>query len=79
MAVSVTILHLRGLCSLLLTLFSAFVAYTSEVYEAFAKSKGFSPQTVDIGDGTIGCWIGDKHADTVLLWFHGTLWLIKSL
>ncbi|KAI1443132.1 Alpha/Beta hydrolase protein [Annulohypoxylon stygium] len=51
--------------------FQATNPSTIEVYETFAKKQNFKPDTVELPDGSLGCWIGDKNADTVLVWFHG--------
>ena len=44
---------------------------TNVVYETFAKSKGFTPQTVTLDHGALGHWIGNKDAKNVLLYYHG--------
>ncbi|KAI1130677.1 Alpha/Beta hydrolase protein [Nemania abortiva] len=51
--------------------FHALLPTTSENYTNYAKRKGFKPEMADIGDGTLGCWIGHQDADTILVWFHG--------
>ncbi|KAK2801410.1 hypothetical protein FQN51_005304 [Onygenales sp. PD_10] len=44
---------------------------TDKTYEAFAKSKGFSPETIKLEHGGLGHWIGNKDAKNVLIYFHG--------
>ncbi|KAI1967634.1 hypothetical protein LOZ53_003631 [Ophidiomyces ophidiicola] len=46
---------------------------TSSVYKDFAKANAFTPQTVDLVDGSQGHWIGNKDAKNVVVYFHGTL------
>lgn len=29
-------------------------------------------EVVDLSDNTRGAWLGDKSADTIILWLHGT-------
>jgi alpha/beta hydrolase fold len=41
------------------------------VYETFAKAKGFTPQTVTLNHGALGHWIGNKDAETILVYYHG--------
>jgi len=50
---------------------------TVEAYDAYAKRKGFTPDKVTLKDGTIGCWFGDKSAETVAVWFHGTVAIMR--
>ncbi|KAI1380453.1 Alpha/Beta hydrolase protein [Hypoxylon crocopeplum] len=57
--------------SITLRQYQAIFPLTVEAYEASAKARGFKPEIVEIGDGTLGCWIGDNNAKTVLIWFHG--------
>jgi hypothetical protein len=46
---------------------------TVDIYKAFAKSKNIVPEVVKLEKGdTVGCWLGEKNADTILIWFHGT-------
>jgi hypothetical protein len=42
-------------------------------YASAAKTKGFSPETVTLDDGTKAHWIGKPTAETVLLYLHGML------
>ncbi|KAK8918010.1 putative carboxylesterase 6 [Metarhizium anisopliae] len=44
---------------------------TEQVYEQYARAAGFKPQTVSLGHGAKGHWVGDKHAKNVLIWYHG--------
>ncbi|KAK3324609.1 Alpha/Beta hydrolase protein [Cercophora scortea] len=51
----------------------ALAPSTTEAYEQVAKAlgSGFKPAGVKLADGTLCCWVGDKSADTVIVWFHG--------
>ncbi|KAI1393092.1 Alpha/Beta hydrolase protein [Hypoxylon trugodes] len=51
--------------------FQAINPSTTEAYEAFAKGQGLKPDIATLPDGSLGCWIGDKNADTTLVWLHG--------
>lgn len=44
---------------------------TNAIYAQHAKSTGTFPESVDLGAGAQGHWIGDPHADNVIVWFHG--------
>ncbi|KAI1413040.1 Alpha/Beta hydrolase protein [Hypoxylon sp. FL1857] len=44
---------------------------TSEAYRAFAKQKRFKPDVIEVADGTLGFWMGNREAHTILVWFHG--------
>ena len=44
---------------------------TSAVYERVAQSRHQKPDTVDLGAGAQGHWIGRRNAKYVLLYFHG--------
>ncbi|POR35140.1 Lipase/thioesterase family protein [Tolypocladium paradoxum] len=44
---------------------------TDVLYERYARSARVKPETVDLGHGAKGHWIGDKHAQNVLIWYHG--------
>ncbi|KAK2744152.1 hypothetical protein FQN57_004412 [Myotisia sp. PD_48] len=44
---------------------------TNQVYETFAKTKGFPAQTVQLDHGAQGHWIGNKDAKNVLIYYHG--------
>lgn len=48
-------------------------SFTDKVYNAYAKSAKAIPQTVDIGLGAKGHWIGDENAKNVLIWYHGNI------
>lgn len=42
-------------------------------YFAWTKQQGIQPQFVTLGDGTTKAfWIGDKYAETLVLYIHGT-------
>ncbi|KAI9867757.1 MAG: hypothetical protein M1830_005755, partial [Pleopsidium flavum] len=43
---------------------------TTETYEAFAKQKGFPPESITLEDGTKAHWLGKKTADKVIINFH---------
>jgi len=49
-----------------------FVSPTSDkIYNQFVKKSGLAPQSVELGHGALGHWIGDRNAPNVLVWFHG--------
>lgn len=41
------------------------------MYLKYARSAELSPQTVDLGNGAKGHWLGDEKAKKVLVWYHG--------
>lgn len=43
----------------------------SRIYEKWCKSKGFQPDIVTLKSGCKACWMGDKTAKYVVLYFHG--------
>jgi hypothetical protein len=45
---------------------------TNKIYDMFVKKARVLPQTVDLGHGAQGHWVGDRNADNVLVWYHGT-------
>ncbi|QPH06384.1 hypothetical protein C2857_004812 [Epichloe festucae Fl1] len=44
---------------------------TNVVYEQYARSVKMPAETVDLGDGAQGHWLGSKDAKNVLIWYHG--------
>ncbi|KAF3013374.1 hypothetical protein E8E15_003913 [Penicillium rubens] len=42
-----------------------------KIYERHSKKTGRLPESVELGDGALGHWVGDRNADNVLVWFHG--------
>ena len=42
-----------------------------EVYDSFAKARGFAPSVIPLPHGARVSWIGDKQASKILLYFHG--------
>ncbi|KAK2590978.1 hypothetical protein QQS21_011337 [Conoideocrella luteorostrata] len=44
---------------------------TDQVYEQYARSARLKPQTIELGNGAKGHWVGDKNAKNVLIWYHG--------
>jgi hypothetical protein len=42
-----------------------------KVYEIHSKKTGGLLDSVDLGNGALGHWIGDPNADHVIVWFHG--------
>lgn len=48
-------------------------APTSQGYEAFAKRKGVTPETVNLPHDAKGHWIGDKNAKNVVIYYHSKL------
>lgn len=57
----------------LLTLPPRFVSpLTDVVYKQYARSAKIKPETVALGAGAHGHWLGNKDAANVLVWYHGT-------
>lgn len=46
---------------------------TNKMYERSVKKAGAVPQTVELGNGSLGHWVGDRNAPNVLVWYHGKL------
>ncbi|KAG6040953.1 hypothetical protein E4U41_006544 [Claviceps citrina] len=44
---------------------------TNVVYERYARAAKMEPETVDLGHGALGHWLGSKDAKNVLIWYHG--------
>ncbi|KAJ9645938.1 hypothetical protein H2199_002981 [Coniosporium tulheliwenetii] len=44
---------------------------TTETYIKWCKSNRVEPSTETLSDGTRAHWIGNRNANTVLLYFHG--------
>lgn len=44
---------------------------TNKMYLRYARSAHFKPESVPLGNGAQGHWIGDKNAKNVLIWYHG--------
>ncbi|CAI7639710.1 unnamed protein product [Penicillium glandicola] len=42
-----------------------------KIYEQHSKKTGRLPESVDLGNGALGHWVGDRDADNVIVWFHG--------
>ncbi|KAJ5923113.1 hypothetical protein N7516_010816 [Penicillium verrucosum] len=42
-----------------------------KIYEQHSKKTGRLPESVELGDGALGHWVGDRNADNVIVWFHG--------
>lgn len=42
-----------------------------KVYEQYSKKTGGLPESVELGDGALGHWVGDRNAENVIVWFHG--------
>ncbi|KAJ5827838.1 Alpha/beta hydrolase fold-3 [Penicillium robsamsonii] len=42
-----------------------------KIYEQYSKSTGGVPESVQLGDGALGHWVGDRNADNVIIWYHG--------
>lgn len=49
----------------------AIAPTVEELYMAFAKQEGFTPESITCPDGTKAFWIGSPKADKVVIWFHG--------
>ncbi|KAJ4153759.1 hypothetical protein LMH87_010233 [Akanthomyces muscarius] len=44
---------------------------TNIIYNQYARSRNFEPDTVALAHGAQGHWVGNKNATNVLIWFHG--------
>ncbi|KAJ5419989.1 hypothetical protein N7465_002508 [Penicillium sp. CMV-2018d] len=42
-----------------------------KIYEQHSKKTGRLPESVALGDGALGHWVGDRNADNVIVWYHG--------
>lgn len=51
--------------------FRAFFGSTTKTYETFLKEKKLPRVVEDIGDDARLFWIGPKHTDRVVIYFHG--------
>ena len=54
-----------------------FIPPLDSVYPAYAKQKGFKPESVSMRDGLMGYWIGDPGSEDVMIWFHGLVPLFQ--
>ena len=46
---------------------------SEDVYKAFAKEKGFKPESVTFGDVHAKAhWLGNKNAENLIIWFPGS-------
>jgi hypothetical protein len=53
--------------------FRAAAGTSIDAYNAFVAKNGLKAEVVDLSDNTRGAWLGDKSADTIILWLHGML------
>ncbi|KAF9889513.1 hypothetical protein FE257_007223 [Aspergillus nanangensis] len=44
---------------------------SNKVYDIYSRKAKKIPDTVDLGDGAMGHWVGDRNAKHVLIWYHG--------
>ncbi|KAJ5160753.1 uncharacterized protein N7482_007757 [Penicillium canariense] len=44
---------------------------SNKIYEQYVRKAGLRPESVELGYGALGHWIGDRDATNVLIWFHG--------
>ncbi|KAJ5167044.1 uncharacterized protein N7482_005825 [Penicillium canariense] len=44
---------------------------TIQTYQAVMKQRGLQPEVVDLPHGTEGCWLGNKNAKNVVVYYHG--------
>lgn len=44
---------------------------TNKIYDQYVRKSRLSPDTVNLGHGALGHWVGDKNAENVLVWYHG--------
>ncbi|KAF8968821.1 Alpha/Beta hydrolase protein [Flammula alnicola] len=56
----------------------AFSGPTRKVYNAFMKEKDLPQIVEDIGEDARLLWIGAKHTDRVLLYFHGGAYILGA-
>lgn len=46
---------------------------TNKIYDQYIKKTRQLPDTVNLGNGALGHWVGDKNAENVLVWYHGKI------
>ncbi|KAB8079671.1 Alpha/Beta hydrolase protein [Aspergillus leporis] len=44
---------------------------TNKIYDQYVRKAKKVADTVDLGHGALGHWVGDRNADNVLIWYHG--------
>ncbi|EAW13596.1 lipase/thioesterase family protein [Aspergillus clavatus NRRL 1] len=44
---------------------------SNKIYEQYIKKTKRLSQTIELGKGSFGHWIGDANANNVLIWYHG--------
>lgn len=44
---------------------------SDKIYERYTKKNRIQAQSVELGYGALGHWVGDRNATNVLIWFHG--------
>jgi len=47
------------------------VPSSDKVYEQYARKARVQAQTVQLENGALGHWIGDRNAKNVMIWYHG--------
>ncbi|EAU29350.1 conserved hypothetical protein [Aspergillus terreus NIH2624] len=47
------------------------MAPSNKVYDLYVRKAKKIADTVDLGHGALGHWIGDRKAENVLVWYHG--------
>ncbi|KAJ5131652.1 hypothetical protein N7448_005810 [Penicillium atrosanguineum] len=51
---------------------------SDKIYERYAKKNHIQAQSVELGYGALGHWVGDRNATNVLVWYHGKHRLSKQ-
>ena len=46
---------------------------TNKIYDQYVRKARKVADTVDLGQGALGHWVGDRNAENVLIWYHGML------
>jgi hypothetical protein len=49
----------------------AILPPSNKIYERYVRKVGVKPQSVELGHGALGHWVGDRNASNVLIWYHG--------
>ncbi|KAL4893632.1 Alpha/Beta hydrolase protein [Aspergillus ambiguus] len=44
---------------------------SNKVYDLYVRKAKKTADTIDLGHGGLGHWVGDRNAENVLVWFHG--------
>lgn len=64
----------------LVTEWSRYItAPVESTYPAYAKQKGFEPQSETFRSGMKAYWIGDPKSEDVIIWYHGKVSFVSLL